>query len=125
MKNKKCKFFTLILAIVIIFSTMAIPAFAATNKILNSEYSTIYTNTSGKERYVWVEVFNQDELHHTDIRMLDKNKNVVWEEYGAIGTSASRKFTCGSNVAYIQARVGAKNILGWLRPLAASCNVWE
>lgn len=84
MKNKKCKLFTLILAIVVIFSTIAIPAFAATNKPLNSEYSTIYTNTSGKERYVWVEVFNQDELHHTDIRMLDKNKNVVWEEYGAI-----------------------------------------
>lgn len=40
----------------------------------------------------------------TDIRMLGKNGNVVWEESGAVAGLGSRVFWCGSDVYKIQAR---------------------
>ena len=41
---------------------------------------------------------------HTDIRMLDKNGNVVWSECCAVDCNQIRTFYCGSNVYSIEAR---------------------
>ena len=125
MKKRAYRISTMLLAIVFMFSLMVIPAYAATIEKIDNTYATIYTKNSSKEYYVWVEVDNNSAYHHTDIRMLDENGQVVWEEYGAVDYSSARKFVCGSNVKEIHARVGAKNILGFGRPLVAFCTVWE
>ena len=43
----------------------------------------------------------------SDIRMLGKNNNIVWEESGAIPGQGSRIFICGKDVYEIQIRTQA------------------
>ena len=94
----------------------------------NRNYKTIYTKITkpSKTYYVNVRVYNISDQHNTDIRMIDRDGNIVWEEEDAIPYSSSRQFVCGTNIWKIQARVGGNSVWGDLDPKkAATCNAWE
>lgn len=115
-----------ILAMLIFVLGMTVTAYALSSYNLSGTYKDIWVASGGTgiNRSIWVDVDNTNNQHHTDIRMLDKNGNVVWEEYGAIDYSSRRLLWCGSNVYHLQARVGAKTILGELINKFAICAVW-
>lgn len=110
------------------FSATAMTAYAATTTEITGTYKTIYTKITkpSKTYYVNVRVYNISDQHNTDIRMIDRDGNIVWEEEDAIPYSSSRQFVCGTNIWKIQARVGGNSVWGDLDPKkAATCNAWE
>lgn len=113
------------LAMVFILAFVSMTAYAATGTELGGNYKTVYRKSSNSTYYVTLDVTSMRADQHTDVRMLDISGNVVWEEYGAIDYSSSRRFVCGPNVCYIQARVGAKLISGEIGPKFAECYAYE
>lgn len=127
MKSKR-RILVLMLAVVMMFSATAMTAYAATTTEITGTYKTIYTKITkpSKTYYVNVRVYNISDQHNTDIRMIDRDGNIVWEEEDAIPYSSSRQFVCGTNIWKIQARVGGNSVWGDLDPKkAATCNAWE
>lgn len=114
-----------ILFVTLILAIIPITAHAATATELTGSYKTVYRKNSNATYYVWLDVTNTRKDQHTDVRMLDKNMNVIWEEYGAVDYSTKRQFVCGPDVCYIQARVGAKFISGELYGKFAECYAYE
>ena len=115
MKNKIIKPTSFIVLVLIVIMTISIPVFAA-----GEQYYSINTSTSWKKIAeassgfgcnVYIECTNFSNVP-CDIRMLDANGGLVWEESGAIsinsifgsGGNGSRTFWCGSNVYQIQIR---------------------
>ena len=80
---------------------------------ISTSWTTIATSTTGFNRNVYIKSMNlgMDGLRvlPTDIRMLDKNGNVVWSENGAVPGQGSRTFWCGSNIYTIQAKTQASS----------------
>ena len=137
----KSKFHALIicaLLAVALTATSAIPTRAATantqnpsvtrgyteTKIILEHYSNLYLGYGPINSYLWVEAFNINKYHAIDVRMLDKNGNVLWEKHAAIGPGATERFWCGPDVYVVQGRTVATNILGNLRDRISYCNVW-
>ncbi len=83
--------------------------------IINTTWKTIATSSSGFNCNVYVKCMNTTFVPNTltvsptDIRMLDRNGNVVWEEWGAVAGLGNRTFWCGKNVCKIQARCKVGN----------------
>lgn len=90
---------------------------------LYGSYTTVATSTTGFNRNIRISCNNINVFHHNDVRMLDRNGNVIWEEYGAVAYNGSRRFWCGSNVYQVQVRVALQNVLGAATPLRAECTV--
>lgn len=76
---------------------------------INTSWKTIASSTTGFNCNVWIASYNLGtiglSIAPSDIRMLDKSGNVLWQESGAVaGTGAQRQFWCGSDVYTIQIR---------------------
>ncbi len=110
--KKKHIVFVLALAVMLTIglSIFSVVAHAASNNVafVKSSWTRIYpaetnnlsTPINGQVR---IDTFNYGSTH-LDIRMLDRNGNVVWSECCAIDKDQSRTFNCGSNVYYIEAK---------------------
>ncbi len=119
-KNLK-KICSLFIVLALILSMGSISAFAAeTNDEvspaatvfeLSGTYTVVASGSAATNRSVTIICYNKYSVHHNDVRMRDINGNVVWEEYGAIGCSGSRTFSCGSDVYYVEVRIAATNIV--------------
>ena len=100
--KKASKKIALLLIIVLVFSSISMVAFAgSTSYTVYDTYVTIFsvpTNGAGTNKNIKTSFQNISVYHHNDIRMLDKNGNIVWKEYGAVDYNATRTFWCGSNV---------------------------
>ena len=78
--------------------------------VINTSWKTVATSTSGFNCNVYIKCMNTAFLPNswtvspTDIRMLNKSGNVIWQESGAVAGLGERVFWCGSNVYTIQAR---------------------
>ena len=136
MRNTLKKSMLLICAVVMLISS-SVPCMAATvteenqtystrsriifdgsgsNKLqLSTSYKTIAhvdtSSSSGMNARIVIIVPNNTEFCPNDIRMLDRNDNVVWEEFGAIDYTGIRSFDCGSNVYTVQ--IKAQSGSGW------------
>ncbi len=76
---------------------------------INTSWKTIASSTTGFNCDVWIASYNLGTIGlvvaPSDIRMLGKSGNVVWQESGAVaGNGAQRQFWCGSDVYTIQIR---------------------
>lgn len=137
----KSKFNALIicaLLVTILTATSTIPAHAKTTdaqeplttrgytetRTILEHYSNLYMGYGPINSYLWVEAFNINVYHAIDVRMLDKNGNVLWEKHAAIGPGATERFWCGPDVYVVQGRTVATNILGNLSNRISYCNVW-
>ena len=74
---------------------------------INTSWKTIASSTTGFNCDVWIASYNLGTIglvvSPSDIRMLGKSGNVVWQESGAVaGNGAQRQFWCGSDVYTIQ-----------------------
>lgn len=74
---------------------------------INTSWKTIASSTTGFNCNVWIASYNTGTIGlvvaPSDIRMLGKSGNVVWQESGAVaGNGAQRQFWCGSDVYTIQ-----------------------
>lgn len=76
--------------------------------VTTTSWKTIASSTTGFNCNVYIKCSNTALSGWTvvpsDIRMLGKNGNVVWEEKGAIAGLGDRVFYCGSDVYTIQIR---------------------
>ena len=76
--------------------------------VITTSWKTVATSTTGFDCNVYIKCMNTGmigwQVSPTDIRMLDRNGNVVWSENGAVAGQGNRTFWCGSNVYKIQAR---------------------
>lgn len=78
--------------------------------VINTTWKTVAVASSGFNCNVYINCRNTAFLPNswtvspTDIRMLGRNGNVVWEESGAVAGLGNRTFWCGSDVYTIQAR---------------------
>lgn len=74
---------------------------------INTSWKTIASSTTGFNCDVWIGSYNTGTIGlvvaPSDIRMLGRSGNVVWQESGAVaGNGAQRQFWCGSDVYTIQ-----------------------
>lgn len=88
------------------------------------QYSNLYAGYGPINAYVWVEPFNINSHHQIDVRMVNKNGDVIWEEIGAIKAGSPRRFWCGSDVYILQGRTSSADWLGNLTERISYCNVW-
>lgn len=92
--------------------------------VLNAVYRDVYRNDNGINGNLTISTYGISNLHHVDIRMIGRNGQVLWEEYGAIDYNATRKFGCGNDVASVQARVASKNVFGEIMVEKGMCDYW-
>lgn len=75
---------------------------------INTVYKTIAhvdpNSSIGFNAEIVILVTLNNSICTNDIRMLDKNKKVVWESKGAILYLGTRNFTCGPDVYEVQIR---------------------
>lgn len=76
---------------------------------VTTSWQTIASSTTGFNCTVWVGSYNTSNIGlnvtPSDIRMLGKSGNVVWELSGALrGNGSAGEFWCGSDVYKIQIR---------------------
>lgn len=74
---------------------------------ITTSWKTIASSTTGFNCNVWIASYNTGTIGlivaPSDIRMLGRSGNVVWQESGAVaGNGAQRQFWCGSDVYTIQ-----------------------
>jgi|GEM_PF-1432062 len=109
----KKRFLSVLVLVCIIVSITAIITVNASAKSYSVNIGTSYysfnVESSAKGRDFYIKVYNASynwgsTKNRNDVRMIDKNGKVVWEEYGAIAWNGSRNFWCGSNVAKVQVR---------------------
>ena len=93
--------------------TNATPRISSYN--INTSWTTVLTSSSGFNRDVYIQAttFTYNGLVTTvpcDIRMLDKNGNVLWTGTGSVpGQNQKVSFWCGSDVYKVQIRTQAGN----------------
>ena len=96
---------TLLMALVV---GITMPALAAGNNTYysidtNTKWKTVAKSTNGFD--CKVRIFNHNAaVARSDVKMLGKNGNVVWQESGALPGYAERIFDCGSDVYEIQVK---------------------
>lgn len=93
-------------------------------KVVLDQYSNLYMGYGPINANVWVEPFNINSHHQIDVRMVDKNGDVIWEEIGAMKAGSPRKFWCGPDVYLIQGRTSSADLFGNLTARISYCNVW-
>lgn len=72
--------------------------------INSSRWTTIAESSKGFNSNVFINVINTS-TSINDIRLLNRNGNVVWQKDGAIGMNEKlAKFWCGSDVYKVQVR---------------------
>lgn len=82
---------------------------------INTSWTTVLSSSSGFNRDVYIQAttFTYNGLVTTvpcDIRMLDKNGNVLWTGTGSVpGQNQKVSFWCGSDVYKVQIRTQAGN----------------
>lgn len=129
MRNKISASFIVVAVALVLVASIAVSASASPEEPASVSSRTYYLETltdtykrvwrpSGNNTiapingYITIRVTEPSRFTHTDIRMLDRNGNVIWEEFGAIPNNSVRTFYCGPNVYYVEARIGAINVLG-------------
>lgn len=95
------------------------PSSQSNTYVSSSSWKTVASSTTGFNCNVVVggSVLGN---YYMDVRMLDKNGNVVWSEENAFstigGNGGTRTFWCGSDIYYIQVKGHNGNGIAWAYP---------
>ncbi len=91
-----------LICVLLLAASIPLAAFAQSYRInIGTSYSSLKVAASSSGHSFYIKVYNTG-YGRNDIRMLDKNGRVIWQESGAIAFNGNRTFWCGSNVATIQ-----------------------
>lgn len=107
LKSLICVALSLVMLMAVVPAT---PALAATENVtvVNLTWKRVFpaaSNSLSKPIDGWVRIEAQNSgSTHLDIRMLDRNGNVVWSECCAVDYNEIRNFECGKNVYTIEAK---------------------
>ena len=108
--RKPLRIFLIILVLVMGIVAMSTVAIAATRYDIvkvSTTWTTVAYDTSGFGCNVRILGRLTSIGQRIDVRMLDKNKYVLWSENDSCPGLASRVYRCGTDVYYIQVRVNA------------------
>lgn len=115
--------FSFFLALLIFVFTVAFTAFATENMTVYTYYTdtVVFGRHNGRE--ITIDMYNNSWGVTNDVRMLDRDGDVVWEEMAAIEADGVRTFWCGPDVRKLQVKVRRTSIFGYLFS-RCSCDVY-
>lgn len=121
--NQMRRKFSFFLALLIFVFTVSFTAFATENVTVTLEYTDTVVFGRHYGREITIDMYNNSWGVTNDVRMLDRDGDVVWEEMGAIEADGVRTFWCGPDVRKIQVKVRRTSIFGYFVS-RCSCNVY-
>ena len=116
--------FSFFLALLIFVFTVAFTASANENVTVYTYYTDTVNMGHHNGREITIAMYNNSWGVTNDVRMLDRNGNVVWEEMSAIGADGVRTFWCGPDVRKIQVKVRRTSIFAYFVS-RCTCNVYS